>query len=266
VTNPIVTKWTEFLAAEGIAASTIQNRRICLRQVERHVGVPIEEATTAQIARWLGREGVQPATRSVNWSMLNAFYNWQIRQDMRTDNPMSKIRAARRPRRRPRPCSRDQFNRLLETTDTDLRAMFLLAGLAGLRGFEIAKFHSDQIDTEAATITVLGKGGSEYTIPAHRQLVRIARRMPRGYWFKSPQVAHVGRRVVWSRMRLHMLACRVPGTPHTMRHYFATELIRGGANLRVVQELMRHASLQTTQVYTLVADEALRSAVDSLAA
>lgn len=92
--------------------------------------------------------------------------------------------------------------------------------------------------------------------------------MPRGYWFPSPHKnrAHVCRDYVYKRMRLQMIRCSVPGTPHTMRHYFATQLVRTGANLRIVQELMRHASLQTTQVYTLVTDDEMRHAIDRLAA
>jgi integrase/recombinase XerD len=266
VTNPTALRWMTYLAAEGIAANTIDNRRILLNQVEREIGVPINEAASEEIANWLARSTVAPATKAVNWSMLNSFFNWMVRQDLRTDNPMTKIRRAKRGRRRPRPCSRAQFTRLIEVSEPSTKAMFLLAGLAGLRGFEIAKFHSDQIDVEAGTITVLGKGDAEYTLPAHIQIIRHAMRMPRGFWFPSREGPHVGRRVVWQRMRLQMIACQVPGTPHTMRHYFATELVRLGVNLRIVQELMRHASLQTTQVYTLVADDQMRAAIDKLAA
>ncbi|TSD95287.1 hypothetical protein FOS14_18145 [Skermania sp. ID1734] len=85
----------------------------------------------------------------------------------------------------PRPVTRGQFERLIATSDSELRAMCLLQGLAGLRVAEVARFHGNQLDAEAGTLTVTGKGGSTYTLPAHPLILAHARRMPAGYWFMA---------------------------------------------------------------------------------
>ncbi|MET9199038.1 tyrosine-type recombinase/integrase [Gordonia sp. NPDC003585] len=103
-------------------------------------------------------------------------------------------------------------------------------------------------------------------LQAEGKIVAVAARMPvSGYWFPSQRARHLGGREVTQRIRLHMIRQRVPGTPHCLRHHYGTELVRGGADLRVVQELMRHSSLATTAIYTAVSDDRKREAIERLA-
>lgn len=249
-----------------MAKRTIGDRVDCLNAIERFIGAPPETATAEQLADWLSRDELSASTKGVYHSRIKGFYEWLVRRGIRADNPMLEIKAAKRPRTRPRPCSRVQFERLIQTNDKQLKAMFLLYGLQGLREFEIAKFHSNHVDLDAGTVDVIGKGGARYTLPAHPKLLAHAKRMPLGYWFPSQRGKHIGSRTVWERMRMHMLRNRVPGTPHTLRHFYGTELLRAGANLREVQELMRHASPATTAIYTLVTMDDMRAALNRLAA
>lgn len=142
-----------------------------------------------------------------------------------------------------------------------MRAMLLLASRAGLRVAEIARFHGRDIDPYAGTLEVRGKGGTTYTIPAHPDILAHATRMPTGYWFPSQRGEHIGGRVVSERMRLYMLRHGINATPHALRHTFATQLLEGGADLRVVQELMRHSSLTATAIYTAITDDRKREAI-----
>ena len=257
--------WATHLYAEGKAKRTVQDRLTTMHRFERDARVEVLDASTTDIARWLARPALGNLAKSVYHSMFRAFYRWAIGARLRADDPMVTIKAAKRPPTRPRPITLPQFQRLIATTDDDLRAMVLLAGLQGLRVHEIARFHTRQLDAETRTLTVTGKGGSTYTLPAHDLVTAHAQRMPRaGYWFPSQRSAHIGGRCVSERVRLHMLRHKVNAVPHQLRHFYGTELVSNGADLRVVQELMRHSSLQTTAVYTAVSDVRRREAIDRL--
>lgn len=266
-TSSEVEQWITVQTAEGKAKRTIQDRRTTMARFERDTGSPAIAASVAQVTAWLARDPDQRAAISIasDLSKLRAFYRWALLSGIRHDDPTAQIKAPRRPRSQPRPVSPEQFWRLIEQAQTpELRAMLLLAGLAGLRVHEVAKFHRRDLDTEAGTITVVGKGGHLAILPAHWLIVEQSEAMPLGYWFPSQRGRHFERRTVSQRIRLHMIACRVPGTPHCLRHFFGTELVSQGSDLRVVQELMRHSQLSTTAAYVGVADGRKRAAINTL--
>ena len=105
-----------------------------------------------------------------------------------------------------------------------------------------------------------------------RHHVSSVRRLPRVGYLQlltivghgSQRGRHLGGRTVSQRIRLHMIACRVPGTPHALRHYFCTQLVERGADLRVVQELARHSQLSTTACYVGTTDDRKRAALEML--
>lgn len=147
--------------------------------------------------------------------------------------------------------------------------MVLLAALQGLRVHEVAKVHSRDVDLHDGTIEVLGKGGKVAILPLHddiRAAIKTEQMTSSGYWFESRnrpgkpiQPASVSK-AVGKAMDL----AGVSGTPHSLRHYFGTQLVRSGANLRVVQELMRHSSINTTQGYIEVQGAEMRAALGNL--
>jgi len=258
--------WRSSMYASGLARRTIAERIRTATRIESDIRAPLLTADHFTLADWISGRDVSPATKAAYHSMLKTFYAWAVTAELRADNPMLKIRAAKRPKRSPRPISDVAFQRLLEAAagDDALTAMLLLAGLQGLRVSEIARMHSRCLDADAKTITVLGKGGHELSNPAHRRVLAHAKRMPRGYWFPSQRGRHLGGRTVSQRIRLHMIACRVPGTPHALRHYFCTQLVERGADLRVVQELARHSQLSTTACYVGTTDDRKRAALEML--
>lgn len=265
MTSSTLADWRSSMIAAGLARRTIADRIRTLVRVQTDIQTPILTANHFQLSEWISRGDVAPATRAAHHSMLASFYRWAASVGLRTDNPMDKIRAARRPKRSPRPVSDVAFRRLLaESPNDQMTAMLLLGGYQGLRVSEIARMHGGLIDPDARTIRIRGKGGHEFIVPIHRRVLAHARKMPRGYWFPSQRGRHIGGREVSQRIRLHMIKFRVPGTPHCLRHYFCTELVERGADLRVVQELARHSQLSTTAVYVAATDSRQRAAMEML--
>ncbi|MCV7090197.1 site-specific integrase [Mycobacterium interjectum] len=148
------------------------------------------------------------------------------------------------------------------------RVMILLAALAGLRVHEIAKFRGEDIDLDARTLRVTGKGGRTDSLPVHPMLVAAALTMPaRGWWFPANSRRpgdHVHGKSVSDIIGNAMRRAGVPGTPHGLRHSFGSNLVASGADLRTAQTLLRHANLQTTAIYVQVADGKRVEAIDRL--
>lgn len=254
------------MIAAGLSRRTIAERIRTAERVETDLGCPLLAADTFQLSDWIARGDVTPATRAAWHSMLTAFYRWAAIVGLRADNPMAAIKAARRPRRAPRPISDESMRRLLaESDDQELTAMLILGGYQGLRVSEIARMRGDLIDPDSRTLRVRGKGGHVVVLPAHPRVLAIARRMPRGHWFPSQRGQHLGGRTISQRLRLHMIRCRVGGTAHSLRHRFCTSMVEQGADIRVVQELARHSQLSTTALYVAATDARQRAALEMLA-
>lgn len=267
--------WTVHQYAEGKANRTVKDRAALLRRFERHTGIPVSSASTADLAAWLGRPELSAVSRSTTHSHLKAFYRWAVEAGVVEADPMRTLRAPRRPKYDPRPISEADLQAVVDGADGPLLAMVVLAAYAGLRVSEIARFRGGDLDVSAGVLWTTGKGGNRCALPAHPRVLEVAAGMPSGWWFPSQirtnrpgrfarASGHLGGREISQRLRLHMLRCGVHGTPHALRHTFATRLVEGGADLRVVQELMRHASLSTTARYTAVTDGRKRAALDLL--
>ncbi|WP_179278118.1 tyrosine-type recombinase/integrase [Rhodococcus sp. 14-2470-1a] len=250
------------MQARSLRPVTIDERLRVLRSLETYCGTPPDEASAAQIAEWLAAGTWSASTRATYHGYLKAWFDWLQAQDLRDDNPLLKIPAPRTPRRRPRPIDDQHMNRLLATRmHTKTRAMILLAALAGLRVHEIAKVKGEDVDLIAGVLHVIGKGGVVDELPLHPLLAEVAREMPRrGYWFPANARAAVPGTCVRSKSVSDIIAgvmrrAEVPGTPHSLRHWFGTTLVDSGVDLRTAQELLRHASLATTQIYTQVSSK-----------
>ncbi len=259
-------QWRQSMIAAGLSPRTIAERIRTVGRVEKHLGCPILSADSFQLADWIAHDDVSAATRAARHSILTSFFKWAAIVGLRTDNPMTAIKAARRPKNAPRPISDAAMARLLaESSDPQLTAMLILGGYQGLRVSEIARMRGDLIDPDSRTIRVRGKGGHVIVLPVHPRVLAIARRMPRGYWFPSQRGQHLGGRTISQRLRLHMIRCRVGGTAHSLRHRFCTSMVERGVDIRVVQELARHAQLSTTALYVAATDARQRAALEILA-
>lgn len=198
---------------------------------------------------------------------LTSIYDWLVDTGQRAENPMRQLRSPKKPPPRPRPLTEADLRRAFLAADTRTGTFLALGYYAGFRAFEVAKFHGRHITEE--TITVLGKGGVVAELPTHPILWDLAQLYPRDdYWFPSPREGydHIGSTMVTRAVRLLFRELGLSGATHRARHSYGTSLLRGGANIRVVQELMRHSSLATTAAYLGVDEVERRTAIGSLAA
>ncbi|MFW0108272.1 tyrosine-type recombinase/integrase [Rothia sp. P7181] len=174
----------------------------------------------------------------------------------------------KRPKYAPRPVENIQLAKILKNSAKNTRVMVLLAALCGLRVHKIAKIRGSDLDLEKRTPAVIGKGNKRSIIPLHEIIVDTAQSMPEsGWWF--PSLSDVDKPIsgksCGQAISRAMRRAGVEGTAHQLRHSYGTALLESGeVDLRTLQELMRHESLATTQIYTRVTSERWREAIDNL--
>ena len=211
-------------------------------------------------------------------SAVRSFHRFLLREGVTERDPAAGVAQPRLPRSLPRPLPVDDVRRLLEAPEESSptgvrdRAILELLYGSGLRISELTGMDVDDLDLEEGSLRVLGKGGKEREVPlgsfAHeavgayltRGRPALATGVSRGALFLNARGGRLSRqscaRLLGRYVRLAGIDRRV--TLHTLRHSFATHLLEGGADVRVVQELLGHASVATTQIYTLVTARHLR--------
>ncbi|TBR20709.1 tyrosine recombinase XerD [bacterium] len=224
--------------------------------------------------------GLSPASLFRRMESLRSFYRFQAAEERIALDPTRDFRAPRLPQRLPDVLSEDEMERLLTAPDGGtvhgLRAKVMLELLyaTGIRASELLALKPEYVNLAEGWVRVMGKGSKERLVPMHERAVRALSR-----WLKvreerfgpkshGPQVflgrggKALSRPQLWRD--LAALAKRAnlgrPVHPHLFRHTFATHLVRGGADARSVQEMLGHASLQTTQIYTHLDRGALKRA------
>lgn len=267
----VMTWFAEFERAKGLSPSTIRNRESTLRTLSAFIGKPLLEATTLDLRRYLGRDGITLATRRIYRHSMRAFYDFAVGDGLIESSPAAPLPEIRVPRGRPRPFTRAQIDAMLTSgAYRKTRAMITIGYYQGFRVSQIAQVHGHDIDLIGQTITTIGKGSKEATLPLRPEIAELAETMPRDdYWFpaRAGQPGHIGGRSVTdlitkAKRRAGITDPRL--TPHSLRHSHATHLIEAGVDVRVVQELLMHESLATTQIYTGVTESMKRRGIDML--
>lgn len=253
------------LADWAIAAGCAPTE-IGARALRRHVAV-------------LAADGLAPSTVARRLASFRSFFTMLRKQGEISQNPAELLSAPRRTQRLPDVLRTDEIGTLLDripaTSPLELRdrAVFELAYAGGLRAAELTDLDLGSVDFDSEQVRIEGKGGKTRVVPIGEPAVKaisewIAR--GRGTLASTDEpalfVSRTGRRLSTSdlRRRLSVWSAKAglpPGVhPHSLRHSFATHLLDGGADLRAIQELLGHASVSTTQIYTKVESERLRSA------
>jgi integrase/recombinase XerD len=246
------------MRAEGLASRTITERTRIVRAAAATIGREPDRFTTDDLLNYLAALP-SASTRQAYFSALRAWHRWLCAAGHRVDDPMAGLPRPRAPRRQPHPVATAHIERLLASgIRRRTRTALLLCAYQGLRVHEAAKIRGEDVDLIAHTLRVVGKGGVVAAEAEHYPR--------RGYWF--PSYARPSRPVCSTSLSAvisrAMQRAGVPGTAHSLRHWFGTELLRGGADARTVQTLMRHASLATTALYTLVNSDQQRAALHLL--
>lgn len=256
--------WVRRMRAEGLADRTVTDRPAIVRRAASAMGATPTAFTTDQLVEYLAYLPTA-GTRQTYFSALRSWHLWLVARGLRADDPMADLRRPRAPRRRPHPVSTGNLDRFLNSGIRGrTRTAALLCSYQGLRVHEAAKIRGEDIDLVSETLRVVGKGGVEEILPLHQVIAAEAKRYPqRGYWF--PSHTRPGRPIratsLSSGLSRAMHRAGVPGSAHSLRHWHATELVRSGVNARIVQTLMRHASLATTAIYVEVDDDQQRAAL-----
>jgi integrase/recombinase XerD len=261
--------WRAWQEAQGLSERTIAERAALVRRYAIATHEPPLAFTARGITRFVGRPGLSAGTRWVYRQHLASFSTYLIRAHLRADDPLVDVPEVRRQVGTPRPIEDLQLAEVLARVQGPGRMMVLLAAYAGLRVHEIAKIRGRDVDRRSATITVEGKGGKVSVLPAHDAIIAEADAgdyPARDWWFPARDGGPVERQHVSRTIRRALAAAGVEATPHQLRHWHASALLAAGVDVRVVQELMRHSSLQTTQVYTRVSAVQRTAAIGRLAA
>ena len=228
--------------------------------------------------------GIAPSTIARRLAALRGLFRTQMQIGAREDNPAELLSSPKKPQRLPHVLKAGEVAALLEsipaTTPLELRdrALFELAYACGLRAEEIVSLDLESIDFDAETVRVEGKGSKTRLVPVgEHALAALERYLARGrptlvadgaggralFLSKSGRrlsTSDVRRRLSgWARRAVARSPALARAHPHALRHSFATHLLDGGADLRAIQELLGHATISTTQVYTRVESARLRS-------
>ena len=228
----------------------------------------------------LSSGGAAPATVARKLAAVRGLFDFLVRSERLGQNPADLVSSPKREQKLPKVLSSEQLRALLERiparTPLELRdrSMLELAYSCGLRCEEIVDLDRDSIDFDAEQLRVVGKGSKERLLPVGEPAQRALRRyLERGRRALAADprepalfLSKSGRRLspsdVTRRLGLWVREAALAGgvSPHSLRHSFATHLLEGGADLRTIQELLGHASISTTQIYTRVDAARLRDA------
>lgn len=276
------TLWME----RGLSANTLAAYQSDLRNIAVWLhgqGKSLAEANDADIQAYLSHLVAQQAQRRTSARRLSAlrqFYQIAVREAWLTQDPTALIEAPRLSRSLPKTLTEQDVEALLVAPNLDTlegerdRCMLELLYATGLRVSELVGIQANQISLSQGLVRVAGKGGKERLVPMGDEAVDWLQRFSRqarpdlldgrqcNAFFPTRRGSGMTRQAFWHRIKRHAVTAGIDPaqlSPHTLRHAFATHLINHGADLRVVQLLLGHSSLSTTQIYTHVARERLQS-------
>lgn len=265
--------YTAWGHAAGLSGRTLEGRESVLRQLWKWVQVEPARVTLAQLLTMQNRP-IAVSSKQRNRSIYQGFFRWLFEEGYALDDPSKRLPKVRVPRVTPRPLSVSQLEQILERCrNRSTRTMILLGAYQGMRVAEIARVRGEMFDLEANQVVYVAKGNVRRVQEIH-PIVRgeIAHHPRHGYWFPAGVHARTDSGHIRSKSVSDVIgrAIRRAGidspnlTAHSLRHFFGTELLAGGTDIRVVQELMGHAQLNSTAIYTHVPEQRMREGLASL--
>ena len=283
--SPLVERFLDNLWAErGLSDNSLQSYRHDLLNLQNRLaarGKSLGEATREDLLAVLAAEmqqGKSPRSLSRYLSAYRQFYRWLVREGKIDSDPVALIESPKTGRGLPKAISEAQVELLLAAPDTDTmlgqrdKAMLELMYATGLRVSELVGLELSNINLNQGVVRVIGKGQKERLVPigdeAHESLKaylacgrpEILQGVQTDSVFVTTRKSGMTRQAFWYMVRRYAEMCDLPRklSPHMLRHSFATHLLNHGADLRVVQLLLGHSDLSTTQIYTHIAREGLK--------
>lgn len=281
--NPGIIAYLRVLRLErGLSERTIESYGRDLHQFAEFLireGRDLVSATPEDVRTFLAMGCWKPSTRARKAAAIRSFYRQALREGTLISDPTRGVLAPRPDSHLPRVLSVEEISRLLASPGTDprgLRDRALLEVIygAGLRASEVLSLRIQDVDLDVGFVRTIGKGDKERVVPLGRKGVEAVKvyyqrgrpHLGGGGRLKAPELFLNDRGRRLTRQGLHLIIkkhARKAGLPadisaHTLRHSFASHLLEGGADLRAVQEMLGHADLSTTQIYTHVTSSRLQ--------
>jgi len=270
----------------GLSRNTLSAYQSDLRKVAAWLaaerGRDLRGARREDLLDFLAGEsqrGSKPRSSARLLSCLRQFYQYGLREGWRKDDPSARIDAPRLGRPLPKSLTEREVEALLAAPDTGApqgfrdRCMLEVLYATGLRVSELVGLRPEQLSLTQGLVRVTGKGGKERLVPLGEEALSWLQRFLGGprrdllngrlcpELFPTRRGSGMTRQAFWYLIKRHAMRAGIgkPLSPHTLRHAFATHLLNHGADLRVVQMLLGHSDLSTTQIYTHVARERLKN-------
>ena len=270
---------------DGLSANTLNAYRRDVEGLSRWLasrGISLIKATRADLLEYLSvcvGQGVRPRTTARLLSSLRRFYGYLLREDQVRTDPTALIDSPKIGRPLPKSLTEEQVEKLLQAPDISARlglrdrAMLETLYATGLRVSELVGLTLSQVSLGQGVVRVIGKGDKERLVPLGEEAISwlnrylaegrpaLVRRRSTDAVFATARGAPMTRQAFWHNLKRHARTAGIRSaiSPHTLRHAFATHLMNHGADLRVVQMLLGHADLSTTQIYTHIARARLKS-------
>jgi integrase/recombinase XerD len=284
--HPDIERFVDAMWMEkGLSNNTLSAYRRDLRQFDEWLvtskGYTITEATRSCLQGYLGtrlEQGQSPRSSARFLSCVRGFYHYLLREGRLTIDPTLDIDSPRLGRPLPKALTEMEVERLLQAPDLSQalelrdRTMLELLYACGLRVTELTSLQLVQLSMNQGVVRVFGKGSKERLVPVGEEALRWLQRylagprgellkgMPSDVLFPSRRGTQMTRQTFWYRIKIYAqrAGIRKHLSPHTLRHAFATHLLNHGADLRVVQMLLGHSDLSTTQIYTHIAQQRMQ--------
>lgn len=267
--------WVRSMHVRGLSDKTLKRRTMSVRRFRRFLAErdqTLLSATADDVETWLyglrkaNGQPIKSQSRGLYLGDLRAFFRWAVRHDVIAGNPCDKLDPPNRPRMVPRPIATKDLAFALDQADGRTRKMLLLAGYAGLRAAEIAELTTADVDFEAMTLRIHGKGDKYRVVPMHPEIAAAIAGTPRG-----PVITHsrqpgqgVSAGTVSRLLCAYFDRLNIDAVGHQCRHWFGSESYASSQDLRVTQALLGHSSPQTTAGYVAHSERGARDAVASL--
>lgn len=275
----------EYWIEKGLSENTVQSYRLDLTALCDWLDkndLSLETLDAVDLQGFLGErleKGYKVTSTARMLSAMRKLFQYLYREKYREDDPSAVLSSPKLPSRLPKYLTEQQVSDLLNTPDVDVplelrdKAMLELLYATGLRVTELVSLTIENMSVQQGVVRVIGKGNKERIVPMGEEAAYWVRQFmlygrpvllngqSSDVVFPSQRAQQMTRQTFWHRVKHYAILADIDAdalSPHVLRHAFATHLVNHGADLRVVQMLLGHTDLSTTQIYTHVAKERLK--------
>ena len=275
----------EYWIEKGLSENTVQSYRLDLTALCDWLDkndLSLETLDPVDLQGFLGErleKGYKATSTARMLSAMRKLFQYLYREKYRVDDPSAVLSSPKLPSRLPKYLTEQQVSDLLNTPDVDVplelrdKAMLELLYATGLRVTELVSLTIENMSVQQGVVRVIGKGNKERIVPMGEEAAYWVRQFmlygrpvllngqSSDIVFPSQRAQQMTRQTFWHRVKHYAILADIDAdalSPHVLRHAFATHLVNHGADLRVVQMLLGHTDLSTTQIYTHVAKERLK--------